>query len=511
MCGLFFSYNAKADLKELLALSAIMRHRGPDSTGHYFKAPYFLGFNRLSILDLSAEADQPFCSRSGKHVAVFNGEIYNYRELVKKHGMQMRTTGDTELLVELYERAGEKMLSELNGMFACVILDTETGALFAARDRLGVKPLYVYERDGTLAMASEIAPLVDLAGASAIDEIGLRQYKKLRTFFGGHTLFRSISSFPAAHYYKDGKLTRYWDLPQGDKLPPSDEELLELVTSSIAYRCISDVPVGSFLSGGLDSSIVTMVARPSSTWSIGFADANEFEWAALVSREIDARHHDILVDDEEFLSTARQMILTRREPLSVPNEVLLYLMARQMQKQAKVVLCGEGADELFFGYDRIFRWAAAQKEFDLVAFDQHYSYVKGVDLDILESVIEPFVKRNTTPLAIVAEFFQIAHLHGLLRRLDNSTMLASIEAREPFVDYRLIETMAGVGIDYRMKDGVVKAPLKRIFSSLLPPAIVSRTKVGFPVPLSRIFNRPDYSAAFDAWFSFNLETLGIEN
>jgi asparagine synthase (glutamine-hydrolysing) len=511
VCGLFFSCNAKAGFDQLCALNAIMLHRGPDSTGHYHKPPYFLGFNRLSILDLSADADQPFFSRSGKHVAVFNGEIYNYRELVKKHGLNMRTTGDTELLVELYERDGEKMLGELNGMFACVILNTETGALFAARDRLGVKPLYIYERDSVLAMASEIAPLVDLAGTSAIDEIGLRQYKKLRTFFGGHTLFKNITAFPAAHYCKDGKLVRYWDLPIGDKLPPTDEELLELVNSSIAYRCISDVPVGSFLSGGLDSSIVTMVARPSSTWSIGFSDANEFEWAKIVARAIDSEHHDILVSDEEFLSTARDMILTRREPLSVPNEVLIYLMARQMKKQSKVVLCGEGADELFFGYDRIFRWAASQKHFDLVEFDSHYSYVKEVDLDILESVIDPFVKAQATPLGIVAHFFQIAHLHGLLRRLDNSTMLASMEAREPFVDYRLIETMAGVGIDYRMKDGVVKAPLKRIFTSLLPAETIARTKVGFPVPLSRIFNRPDYSAAFDAWFNFNLETLGIQN
>jgi asparagine synthase (glutamine-hydrolysing) len=204
------------------------------------------------------------------------------------------------------------------------------------------------------------------------------------------------------------------------------------------------------------------------------------------------------------------MAVIRREPLSVPNEVLLYRLGKEIKKETKVVLCGEGADELFFGYDRIFRWASSQTAFDLQQFDQHYSYSKGADLEILEYALEPFTKAYKSPLLITSAFFQIAHLHGLLRRLDSSTMLASIEAREPFVDYRLIERMFGVGADYKMQGGVVKAPLKRIFAEQLPSAIVTRPKIGFPVPLERIFKAKDSSAGFEAWFNFNLHALGIE-
>jgi len=510
MCGLFFTQNAKADLEKLLSLNGLMHHRGPDSAGHFFRSPFFLGFNRLSILDLSRLADQPFMSRSGKHVVIFNGEIYNYRELVKKYRLEMRTTGDTELLVELYEIYGEKILGELNGMFAFVILNLVTNTVFAARDRLGVKPLYIFSENETVAMASEISPLLDLCGSAEVDDIGLRQYKKLRTFFNGHTLYKKIKVFPPGHYYKNGVFTRYWGLPEPKETSPTDDALRDLIKSSVAYRCISDVPVASFLSGGLDSSIVTLLAKPASTWSIGFSDSNEFLWADIVAKAAGTRHQNITVSDEAFLEAARHMVIARREPLSVPNEVLIYLMAKEVRKETKVVLCGEGADELFFGYDRIFRWAAQQKSFDIEQFGELYAYGKHSDIEILEYALEPYIKVYNTPLHIVSAFFQIGHLHGLLRRLDNSTMQAGIEAREPFVDYRLIEALFGIGLDYKMQDGIVKAPLKRLFKSLLPPEIIERPKVGFPVPLERIFKAKDRADGFNSWFNFNLNILGIE-
>ena len=508
MCGLFFAHNAHVSAQELAALTALLNHRGPDAQGYFQHKDFFLGSVRLAILDLNPRANQPFVSASGKHVIAYNGEIYNYRELAAKHGLHLRTSCDTELLVELFELLGEAMLNELNGMFAFVILNTETDAVFAARDRLGVKPLYIYESNGTLAMASELAPLLDLSGGSEVDEIGLRQYKKLRVFFGGRTLYKKTRFFPAAHFYKNGQFTRYWQLPGQEQAPPSDEELTALIESAVSYRMISDVPVGCYLSGGLDSSIITVLARPADTWSVGFPDHNEFVWAGMAAQKAGAIHHDVTIDEASFLSLAREMILKRREPLSVPNEVLLYALSREARPKNKVLLCGEGADELFFGYDRIFRWAAEQQTFDFAAFDQHYSYGKHLDPEILEDALAPFVKAYRRPVDIVAAFFQIAHLHGLLRRLDNSSMLASVEARAPFVDYRLVERMAGVRFEYRMKDGVVKAPLKRIFGPLLPPAIVTRAKVGFPVPLAQLFHCPE-AEAFEAWTNFNLETLGL--
>jgi len=188
-------------------------------------------------------------------------------------------------------------------------------------------------------------------------------------------------------------------------------------------------------------------------------------------------------------------------------------MTQEVKKHNTVVLSGEGADELFFGYDRIFRWAAESKTWDLKEFSSRYSYGAHDDLEIVEDVMSPFVKDGFSPLDTVARFFQIAHLQGLLRRVDNSTMRCSVEARVPFVDHTLIERMAGVSADYRMAGGVVKAPLKRVFESLIPQGIRQRKKIGFPVPLEEIFfgresdiNGPK-GDALDRWLKFNLEHL----
>ena len=296
MCGFFFSSNAKADGAKLKSLTALLHHRGPDAQGYFEHKGFFLGAVRLAILDLNPRANQPFKSASGKHVISYNGEIFNYRELAAKHGLHLRTSCDMEVIIELFERMGEKMLDEFNGMFAFVILNLETGAVFAARDRLGVKPLYVYEGNGTLAMASELAPLLELAGGSEMDEMGLRQYKKLRTFFNGRTLYKKIRTFPAGYYYKNGQFLRWWQLPLKEREPPSDGELEALIVrSAVDYRMISDVPVGCYLSGGLDSSIVTALAKPADTWSVGLPESNEFSWAAMAaekSRHTASRYFD---------------------------------------------------------------------------------------------------------------------------------------------------------------------------------------------------------------------------
>jgi asparagine synthase (glutamine-hydrolysing) len=202
------------------------------------------------------------------------------------------------------------------------------------------------------------------------------------------------------------------------------------------------------------------------------------------------------------------MIQKRREPLSVPNEVMLHKMTSEIKKKNTVILSGEGADELFFGYDRIFRWAANNKQLDFAEFSRLYSYGSHEDTEIVEDALGPFMHHKHT-IDIVAHFFQVAHLQGLLRRLDNATMLCSVEARVPFVDHHpLIERMAGVSFDYRMEDGEVKSPLKRIFRDLVPSAIIERKKVGFPVPLERIpFPNKPGKNPMDRWLEFNLSEL----
>ncbi|HVU15775.1 MAG TPA: asparagine synthase (glutamine-hydrolyzing) [Candidatus Didemnitutus sp.] len=512
MCGILFTNRPEVERDDFLAALELMRHRGPDAPPGYAEIGRAkLGHQRLSIVDLNPRSNQPFVSRDGRFVIVFNGEIYNYRELAREHGVELRTSSDTELLVELYARHREKMLPWLFGMFAFVIVDRTTGALFWARDRLGVKPLYVSECADGVVIASELTAVEHLIPGATVDEFALRQYRKMRGFFNGRTIFQEIRMFPAGHYSSEGKVRRYWDLPSDEQAPPSDEELEALVRSAVDYRCIADVPVGSYLSGGLDSSIVAALSNRTHTWVVGTAEDNEFSWAEQVARHLGTVHHAITVSPEQFLESARRMIVERNEPLAVPNEVLLAEMTRAVKTENTVVLSGEGADELFGGYDRIFRWAAGAPTWDWNEFAQRYCYGSQDDMAVVEDAVAPYLSRGS-PLAIVSAFFQIAHLHGLLRRLDNSTMRCSVEGRVPFVDHRLVERLAGVSLDYKMANGVVKAPLKRIFARLLPAAVINRPKVGFPVPIDRLLPEDVPGATpMDRWFNFNLAELGLES
>jgi len=201
---------------------------------------------------------------------------------------------------------------------------------------------------------------------------------------------------------------------------PDEEELQALIVDAIYIRRVSDVSVGSYLSGGLDSTIVAGVAAVNDVWSVGFANHNEFEYSELAARKFGLKHHRCLATKEEFLSTAQAMIEQRGEPLSVPNEVLIYLMTKQVQKKNTVVLSGEGADELFFGYDRIFRWAAESESFCLREFDKAYCYGSHKDDEVIDAALGR--RDGEATITSVARFFQTSHLHGLLRRLDNSTM-----------------------------------------------------------------------------------------
>ncbi len=505
MCGILVNNASNEGFSDALNL---LKHRGPDASGMIELASHSIGHHRLSILDLDSQSDQPFRSDDGNLAMSYNGEIYNFKELASKHGLVCRTSSDSEVLLRLYEKLGAKCLDELNGMFAFVVIHRGSGKVFAARDRLGIKPLYLDRRSKQVRFCSEVEPLLKLDPDFSWDYEGLRQYVKLRTCFHGKTVYKNIEMLPAGHYYDDGNVRCYWNLPEGEQRAPEDDELRELLEDAIKIRRLSDVPVGSYLSGGLDSTIVAGVAKVNDVWSVGFEDHNEFEYADLAASKFGLSHTACLMNAEGFLSTAKEMIVKRREPLSVPNEVLIYEMTKQVKAKNTVVLSGEGADELFFGYDRVFRWAEQQSSFQLGEFDKLYSYGSHKDDEIFESVMEPYLGGRTA-LDSVARFFQLDHLQGLLRRLDNSTMLASVEARVPFVDHRLVERMAGVSFDYRMEAGVVKAPLKRVFNDLVPQEIIHRKKVGFPVPLAQIFGDrdSDKKTFMDKWLQFNVETF----
>ena len=506
MCGILFTNDPNVNKKAFLDALHTMKHRGPDAPGGYVSYKYNqLGHNRLKIIDLNNRSNQPLKSKNKKYDIIFNGEIYNYDELAKKYKLEMITKSDTEVLLELYILLGPKMLQELNGMFSLVIYNNQTSEIFVARDRLGIKPLYFTQKHNFITLSSEISPIIQLYNFSEIDDIGIRQYKKLRAFFNGRTYLKNIQMFPAGHFMEKNKLQKYWSLPIGEKDYPKDDDLIDLLKSSVEYRCISDVEVGSYLSGGIDSTLLASLAKKVHSWTVGFNSLNEFEWGKLGAEFIGTSHHEILFEEENFLNSAKLMIKKRKEPLSVPNEVLLYEMTKQVKTKNTVVLSGEGADELFFGYDRIFAWAQHNK-WDLDSFDNYYSYGSHKDNEIIEDVLAPFMNYGEC-IDIVAAFFQVAHLHGLLRRLDNATMLCSVEARVPFVDHRLVEKMAGVPFNYRFQNGISKFPLKKLFKNYLPKKIINREKIGFPVPISKIFNNK--INPMDQWLEFNMHTLNI--
>ena len=469
MCGILASIKSKRDKKCFDKAQKMMIHRGPDFQNNYSSPhQYFLGDNRLWIIDLNSRSNQPF-KKNGK-IIVFNGEIYNYKELIIEHGLKTKTNSDTEVILLMYIIYGEKCLQYFNGMFAFIIYDTIDDDFFVARDRLGIKPLYFYNRGDEWIFSSEIAPLQKIIN-SDFDNFGLRQYKKLRMTLKGYTIYKDIKMFPAGSYIINGTIKEYWKLNYDQKDPPNDEHLKYLIEDAVRLRKRSDVPIGSYFSGGLDSTILTYLLRPNHTWTVGFKELNEFKWAQIAKEDLESTHHEINVRISQFRKICRFMINKRQEPLSVPNEVLIYLMTLEVKKENTVILSGEGADELFWGYDRIFRWANNVKNLNLKEFDKFYSYGTNDDLEVLDFAMQGIPGKDA--VSKIGYFFQIFHLHGLLRRLDNSTMLCSVEARVPFVDHRLVELLSGTPFDWKMGNSF-KEPLYGITilflnNSVTPP------------------------------------------
>jgi len=468
-----------------------------------------LGHTRLAVIDPGPSSDQPYVTASECGILAFNGEIYNFREIAEIYGFKEQRDSDTAVLAELIELRGLDSLTEINGMFSFVFLDVPTKSLHLGRDRLGIKPLFVYQDEQGVIVSSEIAPIIALTGPLEWDELAVRQYASMRGFFGGSTLYKGIEMFPPAHYETRGQRYRYWTLEPHDASAPSMEELEDLITSSIGLRIISDVPVGSFLSGGVDSSLIAALARVDQAFTVGMPQDNEFAEARATADALGLTHHYQQVRNSDFLPRLKQMVRDRQEPLSVPNEVLLDALAQAANGRVKVLLSGEGADELFAGYHRIFDWAASVDEFNIRDFASLYCYGSSYDLAVIESVLEPFLEFQD-PYLIVSAFFQQAHLHGLLRRLDFATMHHGIEARVPFVDHRLVERMFGISHTFKRTQEATKYPLRKIALQHLPSSVAHRNKKGFPVQLQQVLPTTELDRSdtiFDYWFEFNLEVL----
>jgi asparagine synthase (glutamine-hydrolysing) len=554
MCGIaglvYADRSRPCDAGTIVAMRDVMPYRGPDDVGVHLDGPAGLGFRRLSIIDLGG-GHQPMASPGDRHWIIFNGEIYNYqalREELLAKGCTFRTHSDTEVILHLYAERGEECVQALNGMFAFAIWDSQRRRLFLARDRMGVKPLYYTQTGEAFLFGSEIKSLLASGLVTAARrESALAEYLIFRQAAGPETMFRDIFSLPpgCTMTVQDGgtRISRYWSpRPSGDAMPMAFDEAVrrlgELLEDSVRLRLISDVPVGSFCSGGVDSSLVTALAArrkpdPVNTFSVGFdeRDYDESKYATMVSKQYGTIHHELRVGHEEFSDLFPTMVWHNDEPLDFANSVHIFALSRLAKQQVTVVLTGEGSDELFAGYPRyripelVSHWrripAALRRMMARLTGDhrlaklERYAQMAGDDAVLFnpsylsaELVGELAPKlmplalefrrqclRDVNALAVepvnrVSLLDQESFLVSILHRQDKMSMAASIESRVPFMDYRIVEFANRLPVDCKLRRGSGKAVVKGVARQHLPTEVVDRRKSGFGVPLGSWFRSP---------------------
>lgn len=529
----------------------VMPYRGPDDAGSHLDGPLGLGFRRLSIIDLGG-GHQPMATADGRYWIIFNGEIYNFQGLREEcigRGIRFQSHSDTEVILQLYAERGPECVQALNGMFAFAIWDTERQSLFLARDRMGVKPLYYAETADALVFASEIKSIF----ASGVvtpraREEAFAEYLLFRQVAGPDTMFHGVRSLPpgCTMTVQDGeaRISRYWSpRPSADRAPMSFDKAVEgltaLLDDSVRLRLISDVPVGTFCSGGVDSSLVTALAAKRkgdavNTFSVGFdeADFDESVYARMVSQQYGTIHHELRVGNVEFSELFPSMVWHNDEPLDFANSVHIFALSRLARQHVTVVLTGEGADELFGGYPRYripqlaarWRWipgpvmraaaavtgdhrAAKLARFssmspdEAIIFNPSYvtrELVKTVGPNLLpfssayrRQCLDATEALGLDPLSRVSLLDQETFLVSILHRQDKMSMAASIESRVPFMDYRIVEFANRMPADCKLRGGVGKAVVKALARTLLPADVVDRRKSGFGVPLATWFRAAD--------------------
>jgi asparagine synthase (glutamine-hydrolysing) len=544
-----------ADEALVRRMAATIVHRGPDGDGYFANDGVALGARRLSIIDLPG-SNQPIFNEDGSVVTVFNGEIYNYQELrsiLEAKGHALRTAGDTEVLVHLYEEYGEAGVHLLRGMFAYAIWDRRRRRLLLARDRLGIKPLYYAEVGGRLVFASEIKALMAVPGASRdIDAQALDLYLTLQYVPGPRTMLSAVRKIPPGHLliWEDGRTTirRYWDivLAEGDRRVTEEsaaEEFADLLDETIRLHRISDVPVGVLLSGGLDSSSVTaMLARTGGvprTFTVGFdvgGGINELAEAAVVAQHLGTDHHEIVMGSS-VADLLQKLVWMQDEPVADAAAIPTYFVCRFAAESVKVVLTGEGGDELLGGYPRYWwldmserlRRSAAGRSVasvirDSVAAllphsragrrlrtltaaeplgDRHLEWIANMD-EALKSALRGESENGgavSGPSALVSHLLQeigldepIAGLmyvdfktwlpDNILAKIDRMSMAVSVEARVPLLDHRLVEFVAALPHQVKIKNFGSKRLLRRIMKPMLPARTLQRRKQAFLVPLA---------------------------
>ena len=555
----------------------VITHRGPDDEGIFIDGAVGLGHRRLSIVDV-AGGHQPMTNEDGSVHITYNGEIYNhadYREQLEARGHVYKTHCDTETILHLYEEHGASCVQHLRGMFAFAIWDQRRQQLFIARDRLGVKPLYYsHGDDGSVYFGSEIKAL--LAANALKPELNfaaLPDYLANHATSGEETLFSGIKRLLPGHTltWRDGRveISRYWDVSfaKSEQTDRSDQDYIaewsELFRKAVRLRLMADVPLGMFLSGGIDSSAIAavmsgMASEPIKTFSVAFKEreANELEYARLVAEAYKTDHHEVVVRPEDFFAALPKLVWHEDEPLAHPSSVALYFVSQLAAKHVKVVLTGEGSDELLAGYARyrktiynlalgeryhgampvgirnlirnridglpigskvrqklVRTFLSLQPDIESIYFDNFAVFSRSRQERLLtpntrarSGAVDPYAGVRSlleqtdakSPLDRLLYADIKTYLHELLMKQDQMSMAASIESRVPFLDHKLVEFTSSLPERLKLRGWTTKYVLRQSMKGLLPETILSRPKMGFPVPINKWF-REQYHSMVDEY------------
>lgn len=544
MCGFVGFTNAIDNSNKVLGeMMDKIRHRGPDSEGRYIDECIAMGFRRLSIIDITDSGNQPIFNEDKSKVLFFNGEIYNYREIRKEleeKGHKFTTHTDSETLIHGYEEFGEKLLDRLRGMFAFVIWDKEKKELFGARDFFGIKPFYYATMNGTFMFGSEIKSfLVHPAFVKELNTTALENYLTFQYSPTNETFFKNVYKLPPAHCfkYKDGKLDikRYWDVHfNADEKPDMDmwvDRISDTFKNSVEAHKIADVEVGSFLSSGVDSSYAASVANVDKTFTVGFGEDekyNEIGWAKEFSKYIGKENISKVITPEEYWDNIKKIQYHMDEPLADPSCIALYFVCNTAAQYVKVVLSGEGADEIFGGYNIYKEPLGSHAYKSLPKFirkgigsvAEKLPPKRGVNFlvrngkDLEERFIgnaymfsprdrKKLLKITTNapdPTAITAPFYakvkdkdditkmQYLDLHlwmagDILLKADKMSMANSLELRVPFLDKEVMALAEQIPWQYRVSTENTKLAMRKAALRAAPPKTANKKKLGFPVPI----------------------------
>ncbi len=574
VCGIFnFGTQEPVTRDALKRATDAMTHRGPDDEGFHLDAEVGLGNRRLSIIDLPG-GHQPLSNEDGTIWITFNGEIYNYRELragLESRGHHFRTATDTEAIVHLYEDQEFACLDHLRGMFAFALWDSRRRRLLLARDRLGIKPLFYCLEPYRLTFASELRALRKLATAPfEVDPQSVYDFFGFRYIPAPLTFYRGVEKLLPGHFLvaeaKGARTSGYWDIPSEEDTSRTEaewaESVMELFRDSVRLRLIADVPLGVFLSGGTDSSAIVALmaelgARPLRTFSVGFdePDYSELPYARLVARQFATEHHELAVQPEDLATDLPRLIAFRDEPVAEATDIALYRVARLAAESVKVVLAGEGGDELFAGYPKYgadwlapfvsalpkritealarrlpYRQRRARTALETLSIrdeaERFASWFASFSCQERAALFTPdFLQQVdvTHPARVIARYLEKARDRSNLKRLlyadlkvwlpdnlllrgDQMTMAASIEERVPFLDHKLVELVARIPGRLLAGGFRTKVLLKRALRSRLPAEILRRPKVGFMVPLGPWFRKPLKSFVADLLLSSGAHT-----